>query len=44
MNIRNNVITLSRRASELNDKMKTNIKNRIKNEPQGVYVRNLMLL
>ncbi len=42
MNITSNVTTLSRRATELYDELKINIKNRIKIEPQGVYIRNLM--
>ena len=42
MNIPSKVTTLSRRATELYDELKINIKNRIKIEPQGVYIRNLM--
>ncbi len=42
MNIPSEVTTLSRRATELYDEMKINIKNRIKIEPHGVYIRNLM--
>jgi len=42
MNILSKVTTLSRQATELYDEMKINIKNRIKIEPHGVYIRNLM--